>query len=49
MLLIQLLLGKAVGAIMTRVSVMTDEDVQAAIKAESDKTESLLAEMRSIT
>jgi hypothetical protein len=47
-LLISLLLGKALDAIITKVSVMTDEDVMDAITQEETKTDSLLEQMRNI-
>ncbi len=47
-LLITLLTGKALDAILTKVSGMDEAQVAAAIEAESNKTDSLLYEMRSI-
>ena len=47
-LLINLMLGKAINAILTRVSDMSDDKVKAMISDEEALTDSLLDQMRKI-
>ena len=49
LLLIQLLMGKTLDAILTQVAGMAPAEVDAAIIAESGKTEKLLEEMRNLS